>query len=364
MNVDEFLKPTGKQASITLEAGTAVSSRIRLARNIKDAAFPGWAGEEECTRIWEQLSGALPSLKSMKPALAVAMNDLSALDRQLLLERHLISLEQSEKGQGSGLVVRQDERIAVMVNEEDHLRMQAIRPGLSLQRAWEDLDQVDSEIETVVRYAFSPTLGYLTACPTNVGTGIRASVMLHLPALVLLEEINPIIKGMGKIGLAVRGLWGEGTEAIGNLFQISNQITLGEPENKIISDLEQIVQEIVEHEQNACVRLMERRRTAVMDHVGRAYGVLTHAHVLTSREALDLLSALSLGLDLGILKPVDRRVVDELLLLTQPGYLQKMEGRALKPKERDEARADLVRSRLASSTPKRRKSPKDRNKDE
>jgi protein arginine kinase len=175
--------------------------------------------------------------------------------------------------------------------------------------------------------------------------------MLHLPALVLMEEINPIVKGMGKIGLAVRGLWGEGTEATGNLFQISNQITLGESEEKIIADLEQIVLEIVEHEKNARVRLMERRETAVRDHVGRAHGILANAHILTSKEALDLLSALSLGVELGILKAVERRVIDELLLLTQPGHLQKMANKALKPVERDRARADLVRSKIAGERP-------------
>jgi protein arginine kinase len=361
VNVGDFLNAPSAWSSINVEAGPVISSRVRLARNLRGAAFPGWAGEEECLAIWNDLGEKLQGLDGLAPALVVGMEELDELDRQILLERHLISREQVEKGRGSGLVVREDERIAVMVNEEDHLRLQAIRPGLALKEAWEDVDHVDTEIEGVARYAFSTKLGYLTACPTNVGTGVRASVMLHLPALMLMNEINPIVKGMSKIGLAVRGLWGEGTEATGNLFQISNQVTLGESEEKIIADLEQIVLEIVEHERNAATRLMEKRPAALRDHVGRARGILSNAYVLTSKEALDLLSALSLGLDLGILDNVERRVIGDLLVLTQPGHLQKMKGRSLKAAQRDEARAELVRSKL--QTPKRTRRPRGREKD-
>ncbi|MFH0878757.1 MAG: protein arginine kinase, partial [Lentisphaerota bacterium] len=271
------------------------------------------------------------------------------LDKFILFERHLISREQTEKGRGSGLVASRDERLAVMVNEEDHMRMQSMRPGLDLLQTWKSLDEVDDYCEKRVRYAFSTRLGYLTACPTNVGTGMRASVMLHVPGLVLMNEINPIVKGMGKIGLAVRGLWGEGTEAIGNMFQVSNQISLGENEADIIRNLEQIVLEIVEHERNARARLAEKKDSVVKDHVGRAYGILAHAHILSSKEALDLLSGLRLGIDLGIFKDMNRQVIDELLLLTQPGHLQKVVGKKLKPKDRDIARARLVRKKLAEA---------------
>ena len=235
-----------------------------------------------------------------------------------------------------------------MVNEEDHLRLQAMKPGLDLRATWSRVSELDTEVEAVLDLAFSPRLGYLTACPTNIGTGMRASVMLHLPGLVLMNEINPVIKGMGKIGLAVRGLWGEGTEATGNMFQISNQITLGEREEDIVTNIEQIVTEIIEHEKNARLRLAEKKDSVLRDHVGRAFGILSHAHILSSKEALDLLSGLRLGVDLGILKLSDRRAIDELLLLTQPGHLQKMDDKMLKTKERDRARARLVRAKLAS----------------
>jgi protein arginine kinase len=354
MNVGDFIRQSGAWLAISMESSTVVSSRVRLARNLRDTPFPAWAGEEECERIWHKLRPMLAGLKGVKPALDVSMADLDALDKQILVERHLISREHAERSRGSGLIARHDESVAIMVNEEDHLRLQAMRPGLDLFEAWKKLDGVDSEIEEHVRYAFSTKWGYLTACPTNVGTGIRASVMLHLPALVFMDEVNPIVKGMGKIGLAVRGLWGEGTEATGNLFQISNQITLGDKETNIIQSLEQIVLELVEHEKNARARLMERKEVMVRDHVGRALGILSNAHLLTTKEALDLLSALRLGADLGILTTVNRKVIEELLLLTQPGHLQKIEGKTLKPKERDRARADLVRSKLVATEGKSR----------
>lgn len=346
MKVEDLLNRPGAWLAVGTDTGPVISSRIRLARNLKGAAFPGWAGAEECERIWNDVRPVLSGLRNLAPAASIGMADLEELDKQILFERHLISRDQAEKGKGSGLVLREDERLSAMVNEEDHLRLQGMRPGLDLRGIWQQINELDSEIERHLDYAFSAKLGYLTACPTNVGTGMRASVMLHLPGLVLMNEVNPVIKGLGKIGLAVRGLWGEGTEAIGNMFQISNQMTLGETEEHLIANIEQIVQEIMEHEKNARTRLLERKETVVRDHVGRAYGVLSHAHILTSKEALDLLSGLRLGVDLGILASVERRSVDELLLLTQPGHLQKLEQRSLKPKERDRFRARLVRERL------------------
>lgn len=347
MTIEQLLQQPSAWLASGDDDGPVVSSRIRLARNVKDVAFPGWAGAEECERLWIRVQPVLEGVKCLRPAAGFAMGALDELDKQILFERHLISREQAEKGKGSGLVMRRDETLSAMVNEEDHLRLQGMRPGLSLRDIWEDINRLDSEIEEQVDYAFSPRLGYLTACPTNVGTGMRASVMLHLPGLVLMNEIGPVIKGMGKIGLAVRGLWGEGTEATGNMFQISNQMTLGDTEEQIVTIIEQIVQELIEHERNARGRLLERRETVVRDHVGRALGILSHAHILTSKEALDLLSGLRLGIDLGILDTVSRRTVFELMLLTQPGHLQKIEEKSLKPKERDRFRAKLVREKIA-----------------
>ncbi|MGA1193964.1 MAG: protein arginine kinase [Kiritimatiellia bacterium] len=360
--MDESIQPLMDNAGAWMSSSDpeqiVISSRIRLARNFREHAFPGWGGEDECSRIWSALRPKFSGIKALQPEIDFAMDELGELDKQILLERHLISREQTEKGRGSGVIIRTDESLSLMVNEEDHLRLQALQPGLDLEGCWKLADEVDSQLENIEPYAFSSTLGYLTSCPTNVGTGMRASVMMHLPGLVLLEEVNPIIKGLGKIGLTVRGLWGEGTEAVGNMFQVSNQMTLGEKEEDIVKEITQICLEIVEHEKNARLRLLEKKELYLRDHIGRAYGILTNVHLLSTKEALDLLSDLRLGIEMGILKGLGRSVVDDLMMLTQPGHLQKQEGKTLKPKDRDRVRAKHVRERLAKTTGKTKKTGK------
>ena len=346
MVLDELLKNEGSwlasPAGSDPLSGIIVSSRIRLARNLEGVAFPGWAGEEECVRIQARVWDTLGALPCLAPCLSLDMAELSPMDREFLRERHLISHDLARKSRGSGVVIRQDEALGVMVNEEDHLRLQAMRPGFQLPALWEEISTLDNELEKRVPFAFSATLGYLTSCPTNVGTGLRASVMVHLPGLRLIRELDPIIKGLTKSGLAVRGLQGEGTEASGNMCQISNQTTLGESESVIIERLIQIVGEVAQHESNARARLLEQRRPLVEDYVERAYGVLRHARLLVSQEALDLLSALRLGCEIGMIKGLDIAGVNRLILLAMPGHLQKSEGRTIPPDERDQVRARLV----------------------
>jgi len=248
--------------------------------------------------------------------------------------------------------VSPDECLSIMVNEEDHIRIQSLQPGLNLLPAWRTADRIDDELEAELTYAFSPKLGYLTSCPSNVGTGMRASVMLHLPGLVLMEEMDPVINGISKIGLAVRGMWGEGTEAAGNMFQISNQITLGRREDEIIAHLEQIVLELIEHENNARIRLMNDRAMVVEDHVARAFGILSKARMVTSGEALNLLSTLRLGLDLGITDAFSRRDIDTLFIAIQPAHLQKLENQELGPDDRDVVRAGILRDFIEKVTDK------------
>ena len=198
----------------------------------------------------------------------------------------------------------------------------------------------------ILDYAFSPEPGYLTACPTNIGTGIRVSAMLHLPGLVLAEQINPIIQSVNKLGLAVRGLYGEGTEALGNVFQVSNQMTLGESENVIVERLEKVLAQIIEHEENARSTLLEKKPKMVYNHIGRAYGILANAHSISSKETMNLLSLMRLGVDMALFPGVDRSLVDELFILTQPAHLQKQHSEKLSAEERDLLRADMVRERL------------------
>jgi protein arginine kinase len=323
-----------------------MSSRVRLARNIRDAAFPGWAKKPERVKVLEIIQPAVSALPDMEDAFYGAMDNLTALDKQILVERHLISREHAAKNVGSGLVVNRTETFSVMINEEDHLRMQALRPGLQLRQAWTAIDAFDSELEKKINYAFDNELGYLTACPTNLGTGIRVSAMLHLPGLVLGEQINPIIQSVNKLGLAVRGLYGEGTEALGNVFQVSNQMTLGESENMIVERLEKVLSQIIEHEENARQTLLEKKPKVVFNHIGRAYGILANAHSISSKETMNLLSLMRLGVDLGLFPGADRALVDELFLTTQPAHLQKQLSDKLSAEERDLLRADMVRERL------------------
>lgn len=323
-----------------------MSSRVRLARNIKDAAFPGWAKKAERVRVYETIRPAVESLPEMKDAYSEAMDNLTSLDKQILVERHLISREHAAKSAGSGLVLNRDETFCVLINEEDHLRMQALRPGLQLRQAWNAIDFLDSELEKKINYAFDNDLGYLTACPTNLGTGIRVSAMLHLPGLVLAEQINPIIQSVNKLGLAVRGLYGEGTEALGNVFQVSNQMTLGESETVIVERLEKVLSQIIEHEENARQTLLEKKPKVVFNHIGRAYGILANAHSISSKETMNLLSLLRLGVDTGLFPGVDRSLVDELFLTTQPAHLQKQLSDKLSAEERDLIRSDMLRERL------------------
>lgn len=329
------------------DEGPVISSRIRLARNLYDTTFPGWASEEVRNQVWNDVVEAFDRVCESSQFLRWRMDELKLLERELLFERHLISAELAERKVGSGLFVSEDECRVVMVNEEDHLRLQSLQPGLNLQRALEQADALDNELEKSLTYAFSTKLGYLTACPSNVGTGMRASVMLHLPGLCLTEEINPVVNAVSKIGLTVRGMWGEGSEAAGHMFQISNQITLGKSELEIISHLDQIVLEVIEHEKNARLRLMESQSIRVHDHIGRAFGILAHAVLISSKEALDLLSGLRLGIDLGLIPEISRRAIDQLLIQIQPAHLQRVAGTVLSPEERDGKRAQLIRQFLS-----------------
>jgi protein arginine kinase len=324
-----------------------LSSRVRLARNIQGFSFPGWAKKAERVRALELIRGSVEQLPVMASGFSESMDSLNAIDKQILVERHLISREHAAKSAGSGLVLDRQECLSVMINEEDHLRMQALRPGLALREAWQAVDEMDTTLESRLNFAFSPELGYLTACPTNVGTGIRASAMLHLPGLVLAELINPIVQSVNKLGLAVRGLYGEGTEALGNVFQVSNQMTLGESEAEIVERLSKVVHQMIEHELNARQKLLEEKPKVVFNHIGRAFGILANAHSISSKEAMNLLSLVRLAHDLKMFPGTPRAVLDELLLITQPAHLQRSHTGKLGAEERDVLRADLLRQRLA-----------------
>lgn len=347
MSIIEFLKSTdGAVERHGPHDRIVLSSRVRLARNIRGFAFPGWAKKPERVKALEAILPVLTKAPLVEGAFADAMDNLSAVDKQILVERHLISREHAAKNVGSGFVLNPAQTLALMINEEDHLRMQSLAPGLQVKAAWQAINQLDSHLEKALDYAFSPELGYLTACPTNLGTGIRVSAMLHLPALVLAEQINQIIQAVNKLGLAVRGLYGEGTEALGNVFQVSNQMTLGETEADIVERINKVLLQIIEHEENARETLMEKKAKMVLNHIGRAYGILANAHSISSKEAMNLLSLMKLGIDLNLFPGVDRALADELFVLTQPAHLQQRHTEKLGAEERDVLRADMLRERL------------------
>lgn len=341
-NPADWMKGSGPHSEIVM------TSRVRLARNLRGFPFPGFSQEHQRIELLKAARPVVEELPEMRDGYSVDYTELSKIRKQVLVERHLVSREHAARTTGCAVVIDRRQSISVMINEEDHFRLQGIRPGLNLRGAYELVDRIDTEMDAALPYAFDGKLGYLTACPTNLGTGMRASVMLHLPGLVLLDQINPVIKAVGKIGLAVRGLYGEGTEALGNLFQISNQHTLGEAEPEIIAQIEKVIEGVVRSEQNARAKLKEDHHTMLQDQVGRAYAILRYAHVLSSKEALNLLSMLRLGADLDLVGNCDRSLIDMMLLEIQPAHLQLNAARELSPDERDSMRAEITRARLQS----------------
>ncbi|OGV35897.1 MAG: protein arginine kinase [Lentisphaerae bacterium GWF2_45_14] len=328
------------------EDDIAISSRIRLARNIEKTPFPMAASVEILENTLSIIMHAVRKSASFPDVIEFELEKVSDLERRLLLERRLISRELLACKKGSGLSVSKDETFAVMINEEDHLRIQAMKPGFQLHEVWSDINGIDDALSREIPYAFDSEIGFLTSCPTNIGTGMRASVMLHLPGLALSGQINAVVHGVSKLGLAVRGIFGEGSDNLGNLFQVSNQSTLGESEEQIIDKLINVIRQIINHEKNARQTLLEKKQNFLLNHVGRAYGILKHAYTISSEETLNSLSALRLGVDMGMFSSVDIHVVNELFLTVQPAHLQKYAMRELESADREIYRAALVREKL------------------
>lgn len=339
-HTSEWLKDTGPHADIV------ISSRIRLARNLDKFPFPHWANKKQSEEALNTVKGALLNLEFFKQALSLNLAELDSIDKQFLVERHLMSLEHAQKADHKGIVFDEEERVAVMINEEDHVRMQYMQSGFNLLAAWEAINRIDDELAKELHFAFSLEWGYLTACPTNVGTGMRGSVMLHLPALVMAGQINRVLAALAKLSFTTRGLYGEGTQATGNFFQISNQVSLGPGEGEIIENINGIINQIISQENQARETMFSRNKAALEDRINRSLAILKSAHIITSQETIELLSMARLGSDLGMIKEVSRRTVNELFIITQPAHLQKIEHKKLTSEERDVKRAELIRSRL------------------
>jgi len=341
----EWLRTGGPENDVVM------SSRVRLARNLAGFPFLSCATREDRRQILDAAREHTLGAGLADQLMWVDLADSSTLEREVLVERHLISRQHAKGEEPRAVVVSSpDERLAIMVNEEDHLRIQVLRSGLALSEAFDHIDDVDDRLEQRIEYAYHPRFGYLTACPTNVGTGVRVSVMLHLPGLKLTGDIDKARRAAKGMSLAVRGFYGEGSEAIADLYQISNQTTLGKSEREILNDFEhEIIPKIVDYERHARRSLLQRRRIVLEDRVHRALGTLRSARLLSAEEALQLLGFVRLGIVLGVLEGVDLSIVSSLMLTSQPAHLQKQVGEEIDQARRRIARAELIRSRLSGS---------------
>lgn len=340
--LSDWMKGNGPESDIV------ISSRVRIARNLRDYPFPMLATNQQSSEVLEKIKTVLTNedLSTISHFTYVPLNELNDLEKKVLVEKHLISPNLADDARGGAVILSENESISIMINEEDHLRIQCLCSGFQVKEAWDLANQVDDIFESGLDYAFDEKRGYLTSCPTNVGTGIRASVMLHLPALVLTNQIGRILTAITQVGLAVRGLYGEGSEATGNMFQISNQITMGQSEEEIIDNLYSVAIQIIGHERAARKNLLAESKLKITDRVNRSFGILSYASTMESKEAAQRLSDVRLGMDLGIISGVTPPVMNELLVMTQPGFLQKIAGNTLDPEERDVRRAKMIRDRL------------------
>ncbi|MBM3245625.1 MAG: protein arginine kinase, partial [Candidatus Omnitrophica bacterium] len=324
-----------------------ISSRVRLARNLNKYPFPHWAGKVQGEQVIKVIEGVAAKIDYLKGATSFDLSLLDAVDRQFLVERHLMSLEHAQKTDNRRVIIDNDEIISIMVNEEDHLRVQVMQSGFNIFEAWNIINKLDDALAKELSFAFLPEWGYLTACPTNTGTGMRASVMLHLPALVMTRQINRVLAAISKLSFTTRGLFGEGTQATGNFFQISNQVSLGLGEPEIIENINGLIKQIIEQEKQARDAMFAKNKSFLEDRVNRSSGILKSAYIISSDETIELLSMVRLGCDLGIVnKCLDRRSINELFIMSQPAHLQKIENKKLTSQERDVKRAELMRNKL------------------
>ncbi|MBT2681114.1 protein arginine kinase [Bacillus sp. ISL-35] len=344
--VSSWMSDDGPDSDIVL------SSRIRFARNLDEYNFPTLFTNGEA----EAVIGTIMERASQTSAAGfgqlelIKMDEIPPLKKRVLVEKHLISPHLAENAVHGAVLLSGNEEVSIMINEEDHIRIQCLFPGFQLTEALKAANEIDDWLEEYVNYAFDEKFGYLTSCPTNAGTGLRASVMMHLPGLVLTQQMNRIVPAINQLGLVVRGIYGEGSEALGNIFQISNQITLGKSEDDIVDDLKSVVSQIISQERSAREALAKTSNIQLEDRVFRSYGTLANSRIIETKEAARCLSDLRLGIDMGYIKNISKSILNELMILTQPGFLQQYAGGPLRPNERDIRRAALIRERLKMET--------------
>lgn len=354
MNLEHFLKSEapGWMDVKGLDADIVLSTRIRLARNLDGYRFPLSFTDGEAQQIDDVVTQALMAINNEHKFSHFMIKEMPSLQRQVLVEKHLISPLLAKKEKSASVLISNDETISIMVNEEDHLRIQCLAPGLQLLETYAEASKLDHQLEKHLPYAFNETFGYLTSCPTNVGTGLRASVMMHLPALTMSKQIKVVTQMLARLGMVVRGIYGEGSENLGNIYQISNQVTLGKSEEEILEDLQNVVVQIIKNERGAREALFKNSRIVLEDRFNRSLGILKYARIMTSEEAAACLSNVRLGVDLGIIKEVPLHVLNECMILIQPGFVQQYAGTTLQASERDMYRAKLLREKLNTNNQK------------
>lgn len=336
----EWLKGSGPSSNIVM------STRLRLARNMAKVPFPNRANKRQLDDVTQQVQKAASQVSYFKKAAFFRMSELDGIDKEFLIERHLMSHEHAGNIDGKGLLVSSEEVLSVMVNEEDHLRVQVLHSGLNLFAAWKIINAIDDALSEKIDFAYSQQWGYLTACPTNTGTAMRGSVMLHLPALVMTKQINKVLSAISKLNFVSRGFYGEGTEAIGNFYQISNQASMGHSEEDILENISGLIRQIIEQEEQARQALIVQNKPLLEDKIYRSLGLLRTSRIISSQETVELLSMVRLGVDLGIVKDVKFPVLNQLFITIQPAHLQKIEGTRLSASARDIKRANLIRQKL------------------
>ena len=348
MNIEHFLKnanPSWMQSEN--DSDIVISTRIRLARNIVGVRFPISFDEQEAQTVEHKMMYALLKIEDNPYHFSYfPIKDMPLLQRQILVEKHLISPNLANRKKIGSVFITDDEAISILVNEEDHIRIQYLAHGMNLEIAYKEAQKLDRFIHQQVTYAYEDQYGYLTSCPTNVGTGLRASVMLHLPALTMTKQMNTLIQMMTRLGMVVRGIYGEGSENLGNIYQISNQITLGKSEHDILQDLRDVVEQIIQKEQLARKKLLTTTPSILEDRLSRSLGTLMYAKILSSEEAASCLSNVRLGVSLQLLAPISQSRLNECMLLMQPGFIQHHVGTTLQPTERDMYRAKLLQDKL------------------
>ena len=336
----EWLRGTGPESDIVM------SSRIRLARNLADYPFIRRCNDIDKANIESTVRERLIANQNLSNIDFINVAELNLLDRQLLVERQLISRELANSEGARSVAIDEPEQLSLMVNEEDHMRLQVIKSGLDLGGAWELINHLDNEIESKLTYAYSQQLGYLTACPTNVGTGMRVSVLVHLPALVITKQIEKVFRSAQKMNLVVRGLYGEGSQAMGDFYQVSNQVTLGKSEKDLVYLVDDVIDKVLKYERKARDFLISEKQNDLFDKVSRAYGMLQSAQQISSEETMHLLSRVRMGVSLGLIGELEIPEINQLFIRTQPAHLQKIHSSELDTDERNIERANYLHDQL------------------